>query len=274
MQPAHVSHILLLFFFSFVLASAALVQHGVKLPLSNKVNGSENIELLLYHAFCGEKFFLWRRFLLVIEFKFHHTMLVLNAFLAISEGFVSDNQGSPPPHPRRDLPLQPHLVCLLVTPHHPVKKNTWLRAWLLIYWAVRLNFSLSELQARNWRATSFAIIIMVWLIYFWNLFVKEWHFYRQFGIYLLECVFQKVSKLHELAIFLPANFKVSNRRFLHLIGYHPIKVLHSLRYLYFVSLFLHYQFPRFCTLSTDQIQEICPCILLESKLWVRSVLFL
>ena len=48
----------LLFFFSFVLASAALVQHGVKLPLSNKVEGSENIELLLYHAFCGEKFFL------------------------------------------------------------------------------------------------------------------------------------------------------------------------------------------------------------------------
>ena len=43
----------LLFFFSFVLASAALVQHGAKLPLSNKV---EDIELLLYHAFCGEKF--------------------------------------------------------------------------------------------------------------------------------------------------------------------------------------------------------------------------
>ena len=52
----------LLFFFSFVLASAALVQHGVKLPLSNKVEGLENIELLLYHAFCGETFFLWRRF--------------------------------------------------------------------------------------------------------------------------------------------------------------------------------------------------------------------
>ena len=50
-------------------------------------------------------------------------MLVLNAFLAISEGFVSDNQGSPPPHPRRDLPLQPHLVCLLVRSHHPVKKT-------------------------------------------------------------------------------------------------------------------------------------------------------
>ena len=87
----------LLFFFSFVLASAALVQHRVKLPLSNKVEGSENIELLLDHAFCGEKFFLWRRFLLLIVFKFHRTMLVLNAFLAISEGFVSDNQRPHPP---------------------------------------------------------------------------------------------------------------------------------------------------------------------------------
>ena len=52
----------LLSFFSFVLASAALVQHGVKLPLSNKVEGSENIELLLYHAFCGEKFFFMATF--------------------------------------------------------------------------------------------------------------------------------------------------------------------------------------------------------------------
>ena len=87
-----------------------------------------------------------------------------------------------------------------------------------------------------------------------------------------EFVFQKVSKLHELAIFPLADFKVSNRRFLHLIGYQPIKVLHSLRYLHLISLFLHYV-PRFCTLSADQIQEICSCILLESKLWVRSVLF-
>ena len=46
----------LLFFFSFVFASAALVQHG------NKVEGSENIELLLYHAFCGEKFFFMATF--------------------------------------------------------------------------------------------------------------------------------------------------------------------------------------------------------------------
>ena len=52
----------LLFFFSFVLASAALVQHGVKLPLSNKVKGSENIELLLYHVCCGEKFFFMATF--------------------------------------------------------------------------------------------------------------------------------------------------------------------------------------------------------------------
>ena len=52
----------LLFFFSFVLASASLVQHGAKLPLSNKVEGSENIELLLYHAFCGEKFFFMATF--------------------------------------------------------------------------------------------------------------------------------------------------------------------------------------------------------------------
>ena len=72
----------LLFFFSFVLTSAALVQHGAKLPLSNKV------ERLWRKVF----FFLGRRFLLLIEFKFHHTMLVLNAFLAISEGLVSDNQ--------------------------------------------------------------------------------------------------------------------------------------------------------------------------------------
>ena len=114
----------LLFFFSFVLASAALVQHG------NKVEGSENIELL-YHTFCGEKFFLWRRFLLLIVFKFHHTMLVLNAFLAISEGLVSDNQSSPhpPPPPPRDLRLRPHLVRLLVRSHRSVKKkNTWLLA--------------------------------------------------------------------------------------------------------------------------------------------------
>ena len=74
--------------------------------------------------------FLGRRFLLLIEFKFHHTMLVLKAFLAISEGLVSDNQSSPPPlpppHPLfRDLPLRSHLVLLLVRSHHPVK-NIWL----------------------------------------------------------------------------------------------------------------------------------------------------
>ena len=105
----------LLFFFSFVLASAALVQHGAKLPLSNKVE-----------RFRRKVFLLGRRFLLLIEFKFHHTMLVLKAFLAISEGLVSDNQSSPLPPPLlRDLPLRSHLVLLLVRSHHPVK-NIWL----------------------------------------------------------------------------------------------------------------------------------------------------
>ena len=42
---------------------------------------------------------------MLIEFKFHHTMLVLNAFLAISEGLVTDNQSSPPPpSPQRLAP--------------------------------------------------------------------------------------------------------------------------------------------------------------------------
>ena len=105
----------LLFSFSFVLASAALVQHGAKLPLSNKVE-----------RLWRKVFFLGRRFLLLIEFKFHHTMLVLNAFLAISEGLVSDNQSYPLPPPLlRDLPLGSHLVLLLVRSHHPVK-NIWL----------------------------------------------------------------------------------------------------------------------------------------------------
>ena len=58
----------LLFFFSFALASAALVQHEAKLLLSNN------------------KCFLWRHFLLLKLYKFHHTILVLNAFPAISEG--------------------------------------------------------------------------------------------------------------------------------------------------------------------------------------------
>ena len=52
--------------------------------------------------------------------KFHHTMLVLNTFLAILEVLVSDNQSSSAP---RDLPLRPPLVRLLVRPHHPVKKT-------------------------------------------------------------------------------------------------------------------------------------------------------
>ena len=49
-----------------------------------------------------------KSFLLLIVFKFHHTMLVLNAFLAISENLVSDNQSSPnnpPPSLKRLAPL-------------------------------------------------------------------------------------------------------------------------------------------------------------------------
>ena len=76
--------------------------------------------------FVEKSFFLWRRFLLLIVFKFHHTMLVLNAFLAISEGFVSDNQ-SPPP--RRDVPLLPHLVRPLVRSHRPVIKHPKLKSY-------------------------------------------------------------------------------------------------------------------------------------------------
>ena len=73
----------LLFLLSFVLASAALVQHGVKLPLSNKVEGSENTCCCIMRFV--EKRFLWLRFLLLKLYKFHHTMLVLNAFPAIPE---------------------------------------------------------------------------------------------------------------------------------------------------------------------------------------------
>ena len=89
-------------------------------------------------------------------YKFHHTMLVINALAAISEGLklkmfrgsmhpdsprwltltrskstsplpqivnlprnsVSDNQSSP----SRDLPLRPHLVRLLVGSHLPLKQ--------------------------------------------------------------------------------------------------------------------------------------------------------
>ena len=49
-----------LFFFSFVLVSAALVQHGAKLPLSSKV-----MRFM-------EKIFFSRRFLLLKVYKFHH----------------------------------------------------------------------------------------------------------------------------------------------------------------------------------------------------------
>ena len=64
-----------LFFFSFVLASATLFQHGAKLPLTSKVMPFM------------EKIFFSRRFLLLKVYKFHHPILVLNAFPAISEAF-------------------------------------------------------------------------------------------------------------------------------------------------------------------------------------------
>ena len=90
----------------------------------------------------GETFFMATFFLLKV-YNFHHTMLVLNAFPAISEGLdppswltlmhskwappianllhnsFSDKQSSPPP---RDLPPQTLLVRLLVGSHLPVKK--------------------------------------------------------------------------------------------------------------------------------------------------------
>ena len=62
-----------LFFFSFVVASATLVQHGAKLPLTSKVMPFM------------EKIFFSRRFLLLKVYKFHHPISVLNAFPTISE---------------------------------------------------------------------------------------------------------------------------------------------------------------------------------------------
>ena len=54
--------------------------------------------------FVEKRFFYGDVFFLLIVFKFHHTMLVLNAFLAISEGFVSDNQRPPSPPPQTLAP--------------------------------------------------------------------------------------------------------------------------------------------------------------------------
>ena len=52
---------------------AALVQRGGKLPLSNKVDGSEN-SCCCIMRFSGEKIFLRRRFLMLTVYKFspHH----------------------------------------------------------------------------------------------------------------------------------------------------------------------------------------------------------
>ena len=61
-----------LFFFSFVLVSAALVQHGAKLPLSSKA-----MRFM-------EKIFFSRRFLLLKVYKFHHLFF---SFKCISSHF-------------------------------------------------------------------------------------------------------------------------------------------------------------------------------------------
>ena len=113
--------------------------------------------LVVVSCVLWRKVFLWRRLLLLKVYMLHHTMLVLNAFQAISEclnlkvsrgsmlrtnppswltltrskwapphpsianllrNSVSDNQSSSP----RDLPLRPHLVRLLVGSHLPLKQ--------------------------------------------------------------------------------------------------------------------------------------------------------
>ena len=63
----------ILFFFSFVLAPATLVQHGAKLPLSNNFDGLEN-------SCCCIMCFAEKIFFYDNVYMFHHTMLVLNAF--------------------------------------------------------------------------------------------------------------------------------------------------------------------------------------------------
>ena len=88
----------LLFFFSFVLASAVLVQHRAKLALSNKVEGSENSYCCIMR-FLEKDFFMMTVF--VAESILRYIKLVLNAFPAISEGlnFELFRRSTPPdPH--------------------------------------------------------------------------------------------------------------------------------------------------------------------------------
>ena len=75
---------------------AALVQHGDTLPLSNKVDGSEN-SCCCIMRFSGENIFYGYVFL---SLKVFSTMKVLNAFQAISKGLnLKVFQGSMPPDP-------------------------------------------------------------------------------------------------------------------------------------------------------------------------------
>ena len=144
----------LLFFFSFVFVSAALVQHGATLSLSNTVEGSEN-SCSCSMRFFGETFFTATFYVAkIIKVSPHHV-----AFSAISEvlnlkNFPGRSMPPDPPYlthdnafevsppncklaaqfslrqtqfpptpPARDLPLRPHLVRLLVGTHLPIKKN-------------------------------------------------------------------------------------------------------------------------------------------------------
>ena len=75
---------------------AALVQRGGKLPLSNKVDGSEN-SCCCITRFSGERFFMVTFF---VAESFLHSMKVLNAFQAISKGLnLKVFQGSKSPDP-------------------------------------------------------------------------------------------------------------------------------------------------------------------------------
>ena len=120
--------------------------------------------LLKLHNSLRRKYIFMATFLLLKVYKFHHTMLVLNPFPAISEGLklkrfrgskppynpkwltLTRSKSTPPPPPNcklaaqfslrqpkfhpRDLPLRPHLIRLLFGSHLPIKKKKkfWLRA--------------------------------------------------------------------------------------------------------------------------------------------------